>query len=74
MREKQPKTLYCLFLTEMWERFGYYTMATLFVIYLTSNFGMSDGRAFLIFGAFTSFLYLTTVCGGIVADRLLGFR
>lgn len=74
METKQPKALYYLFLTEMWERFGYFTMATLFVLYLTSKLDLSDDRAFLIFGAYTSFAYLTTVIGGIVADRLLGFR
>jgi POT family proton-dependent oligopeptide transporter len=74
MEEKQPKALYYLFLTEMWERFGYFTMATLFVLYLTSTLDMTDDRAFVIFGAYTSFAYLTTVVGGIIADRLLGFR
>ena len=72
--QKQPKALYVLFLTEMWERFGFYTMITLFVLYLTKEMQLNDSDAFLIFGAYTSFVYLSTVAGGILADRLLGFR
>ncbi len=74
MKEKQPRALYYLFLTEMWERFGYYTMATLFVLYLTTQMKMADDKAFLVFGAYTSFAYLMPVLGGMIADRLLGFR
>lgn len=74
MERKQPKALYYLFLTEMWERFGFYTMVSVFVLYLTSQLDMTDDKAFLIFGAYTSFAWLTPVVGGILADRLLGFR
>ncbi|MEM7445319.1 MAG: peptide MFS transporter [Pseudomonadota bacterium] len=74
MTQRQPKALYFLFLTEMWERFGYFTMVTTFVLYLTSELNMADGRAFLIFGAYSSLAYVTPVIGGMIADRMLGFR
>jgi POT family proton-dependent oligopeptide transporter len=73
-RPRQPKALYLLFMTEMWERFGFFVMATLFVLYLTDDLKLSDDAAFLTFGAYMSLAYLTTVAGGVLADRLLGFR
>lgn len=71
--QQQPKALYVLFMTEFWERFGYYSMVSIFTLYLVHVLDMADERAFLIFGAYTSFAYLTTVAGGIIADRVLGF-
>lgn len=73
MKPRQPKALYVLFLTELWERFGYYTMITILVLYLTQDLGMTDARAYLISGAYLSFAYLTTIAGGFAADRVLGF-
>ena len=73
MRSKQPKALYVLFLTELWERFGYYTMISLMVLYLTRELGMEDGRAGLVFGAYLSLAYLATIGGGFLAERVLGF-
>lgn len=73
-KKKQPKALTVLFLTEMWERFGFYTMISIFILYLTNEMKLDDSQAFVTFGAYTSFAYLSTVAGGILADRLLGFR
>jgi len=73
-KRRQPKGLYVLFLTEMWERFGFYTLYGLFVLYLTKDLGMGDAAATLLFGAFASYLYVTTLPGGHLADRVLGFR
>ncbi len=73
-KRKQPKGLYVLFLTEMWERFGFYTLAGLFVLYLTQDLKVADASASLLFGAFASFLYVTPLIGGYLADRLIGFR
>ncbi len=70
----QPKGLYVLFLTELWERFGFYTTVYLLVLFATQNLAMSDAEAGLLFGTFTAFIYATTVAGGLLADRLLGFR
>lgn len=56
------------------ERFGFYTLIFLLVLYLTNELGMPDARTTLLFGTFMSFVYLATVVGGFVADRILGFR
>ncbi len=74
VRRRQPKGLYVLFLTEMWERFGFYTMFSLLVLYLTQKVGLGDADAALLYGTFASFAYMTTLPGGFLADRLLGFR
>ena len=58
MKLKQPKALPILFGTELWERFGFYSLLSIFTIYLTSELGMSDGDAFLLFGVYTAFAYL----------------
>tara|TARA_B100000676_G_scaffold311448_1_gene381346 strand:+ start:791 stop:961 length:171 start_codon:yes stop_codon:yes gene_type:complete len=55
MRRKQPKGLYVLFLTEMWERFGFYTMFSMLVLYLTHEVGLGDADAALLYGTFASF-------------------
>ena len=67
-----PKGLYFCFLTEMWERFSYYGMRALLVFYLTQHFLFSDTSAFLIYGAYTSLVYMAPVIGGVLADKYLG--
>jgi len=67
-----PKGLYFCFLTEMWERFSYYGMRALLVFYLTQHFLFSDSNAFLIYGAYTSLVYMAPVIGGALADKYLG--
>ncbi|TDI63010.1 MAG: MFS transporter [Alphaproteobacteria bacterium] len=69
-----PRGLATLFMTEMWERFSYYGMRALLIFYLTQHFLFSDSRSFLIYGAYTSLVYLTPVIGGLLADRYLGSR
>ncbi len=69
-----PKGLAILFLTEMWERFSYYGMRGLLVIYLTQHFLFSDQRSTLIYGAYTALVYVMTIVGGTLADRYLGQR
>lgn len=69
-----PKGLYMLFATEMWERFSYYGMRTLLIFYLTKHFLFTDGKASLIYGAYTALVYLVPVIGGVIADRYLGAR
>ncbi len=73
-RARQPAALYVLFLTEMWERFGFYTMFSLFVLYATQDIGLDDADAALLYGTFASFVYITTLPGGFLADRLMGAR
>ena len=69
-----PKGLYVLFFAEMWERFSYYGMRALLVLYLVKHWLYSDGGASLIYGAYTSLVYITPVLGGWLADRYLGQR
>ena len=73
-----PSGLPFLFFTEMWERFGYYLMIGIFMLYMTDaqHGGMSLDRAVAsdIFGTFIALVYLTPFIGGLLADKLLGFR
>jgi POT family proton-dependent oligopeptide transporter len=70
---RQPKALYLLMAGELLDRFAYYAFLSVFVLYLTQTVGISESRAFLIFGAFTSFAALTTLAGGFAADHIFGF-
>src|SRR5690348_10007686 len=63
-----------LFFAEMWERFSYYGMRALLIFYLTQHWLFSDGKSNLIYGAYTSLVYITPVLGGYFADRYLGQR
>lgn len=69
-----PKGLYMLFFAEMWERFSYYGMRALLTLYLVKHWLYSDGSANMIYGAYTSLVYITPVLGGWLADRYLGQR
>ncbi|MFT5775309.1 MAG: POT family proton-dependent oligopeptide transporter [Hyphomonas sp.] len=69
-----PKGLLILFLTEMWERFSFYGMRGLLIIYLTQHFLFSDEKSALIYGAYTALVYVMTIIGGTLADKYLGQR
>jgi len=69
-----PPGLVICFLTEMWERFSYYGMRALLVLYLTQHFLYADEQAYLIYGTYTAMVYMLPVIGGMLADRYLGFR
>jgi len=75
--------LWVLFIAEMWERFSYYGMRALLVLYLVAStdgmqsagnpgFGWSEESAYLLYGIYTWGVYLTPILGGLLADRLLG--
>ena len=74
-----PAGLFVLFFTEMWERFSYYGMRALLVMFFTASL-LDDGwgwpreHAFAIFGTYTSLVYLSTLLGGYFADKKIGFR
>ena len=79
IQKGHPKGLYLLFLTEMWERFSYYGMRGILILYLTKSFlegGMEidPQQASLIYGFFTGFVYFTPLIGGWLADKWLGQR
>jgi proton-dependent oligopeptide transporter, POT family len=69
-----PNGLYVLFFAEMWERFSYYGMRALLILYLTKHFLFSEMESGLIYGAYTSLVYITPVIGGYLADKYLGQR
>ena len=70
----QKRGLYLLFLTEMWERFSYYGMRALLVLYMVQQLLFSNEKAGNIYGLYTGFVYLTPIIGGYLADRFLGQR
>ena len=67
-----PKGLYVLFFTEMWERFCYYGMRALLVLYMVNYFKWTQDRASNVYKWYTSLVYLTPLLGGYLADRYLG--
>jgi POT family proton-dependent oligopeptide transporter len=78
-RKTHPKALFFLFMVELWERFSYYGMRALLVLYLTSRtitggFEIDKDSAYGIYAAYGALVYLTPLLGGFLADKLLGFR
>jgi POT family proton-dependent oligopeptide transporter len=77
MWKSHPKALPYLFLSEMWERFGYYLMIGIFTLYLKNveaGFAMTEKEASDLYGTFIALVFLTPFVGGLVADRYLGYR
>lgn len=71
---RHPKGLPYLFLTEMWERFGFYVVQGMLVLYLTKSFGYSDAKSYTILGVFAALAYIAPMVGGFLADSILGFK
>lgn len=76
---KHPKGLWVLFLTEMWERFGYYLMIGIFSLFMIDSWenggmGFASAKKSDIFGTYIGLVYLTPFIGGLLADRVLGYR
>ena len=71
---RQPAGLQLLFFTEMWERFSYYGMRALLVLYLVNAVGFSRADALQIYAIYTGLVWLSPLLGGIIADRWLGYR
>lgn len=69
-----PKGLYVLFVTEMWERFSYYGMRALFVLFMTKALLFDKALGSEIYGSYTGLVYLTPLLGGYLADRYWGNR
>ena len=74
-----PRGLFTLFLTELWERFSYYGMRAILLLYMVApaaagGLGLDNVRAASIYGAYTGSVYFATIPGGWIADRLLGLR
>jgi len=69
-----PKGLFYLFFAELWERFSFYGMRALLVLYMTKHLLFDDDMAFGVYAAYMSLVYVTPMIGGILADKILGFR
>ena len=72
--KSHPKGLYVLFVTEMWERFSYYGMRALFVLFMAKAMLFDKAFASQIYGSYTGLVYLTPLLGGYMADRYWGNR
>lgn len=75
----QPAGLFILFFTEMWERFSYYGMRALLVLFLVSSIGLGGWDwmredALALYGTYTALVYLTPILGGYLADKMIGYR
>src|SRR5262249_15320781 len=76
-REKHPKGLYVLFATEMWERFGFYSMLAMFTLYLqnpTQGFGWTAAQATSLYSNYMMFVYASPLIGGWRADHVSRYR
>ena len=74
-----PTGLFVLFFTEMWERFSYYGMRAILVLFLTSSllndgWGWERDDALILYGWYTGLAYFTPLIGGIIADKFIGYR
>ena len=75
-----PSGLFVLFFTEMWERFSYYGMRALLVLFLTAaiigegGWGWELSEALLLYGWYTGLVYITPIIGGFIADKIMGYR
>ncbi len=69
-----PRGLALLFVVEMWERFSFYGMRALLVLYMVHVLGWADARADHLYGTYTALVYLTALGGGYLADRFIGTR
>ena len=74
LKQNHPKGLYLLFCVEMWERFSYYGMRALIVLYMIQTLAYSAQKAGNVYGLYTGLVYLTPLFGGYLADRYLGQR
>jgi POT family proton-dependent oligopeptide transporter len=77
-RKTHPKALFILFFAEMWERFSYYGMRALLTLYMVNMLfkgtAGADTKALSIYGSYTAMAYLFPVIGGLIADRIFGFK
>ena len=69
-----PKGLFYLFFAELWERFSFYGMRALLILYMTKQLLYSDDMSFGVYAAYGSLVYMTPLIGGMLADRIIGYR
>jgi len=78
-KKVHPKALFYLFFVELWERFSYYGMRALLVLYMTAElvrggFGYDDSTAYGIYAAYGALVYTTPLIGGYLAEKYMGYR
>ena len=73
-KSRQPKQLYLLFFAEMWERFSFYGMRALLLVYMTSQLHYNDPKAYAILGSYAALVYTMPMFGGFMADRFIGYQ
>jgi len=73
-RPSQARSFSTIFLIELWERFGYYGMAAIFILFMVEKIGFADVQANLVWGAFTGLVYAAPAIGGWIGDNVLGTR
>jgi POT family proton-dependent oligopeptide transporter len=71
---KQPKQLYLLFFAEMWERFSFYGMKALLIVFMTTQLDYEDPKAYAILGSYAALVYTMPMFGGFMADRFIGYQ
>ncbi|HND72622.1 MAG TPA: oligopeptide:H+ symporter, partial [Bacteroidia bacterium] len=74
VQQGHPKGLYVLFVTEMWERFSYYGMRAIFILFMVKALMLDKAFASNLYGSYTGLVYLTPLLGGYISDRYWGNR
>jgi len=74
VREGHPRGLYVLFFTEAWERYSFYSMMSILVLYMDESLGFSQGAIGQIYGGYIAAVYFMPLIGGWIADRRLGYN
>ena len=73
-RKVHPKALFMLFFAEFWERFSYYGMRALLVLYMVKQLAYADQTAYGVYAAYGAMVYATPILGGLIANKLFGYR
>ncbi len=73
LSQRQPRGFSIFFLTEMWERYGFYVLQSLLVFYATQKLNLNDSDTYAMVGSFTALAYINSIFGGIIADRYIGY-
>jgi POT family proton-dependent oligopeptide transporter len=71
---KPPRGISIFFLTEMWERYGFYILQSLLVFYALDQLKLDDTKTYSLVGSFTALAYVNSIFGGLIADKLLGYN
>ncbi len=73
-RKTHPKALFLLFFAEFWERFSYYGMRALLVLYMVKQLAYADDQAYGVYAAYGAMVYATPILGGLIANKMFGYR